>query len=282
MTWPSRDEIVFAGNYQSYESMSNTIDSDKITVLNFYAPRCPSCRAAHTNILNQVDQLPANVQILNVDYDTNANLRQKYGVTSQHTFVLIDRNGNAIRSIKWLNHVSEILDFVWDEMWNREPIVADVVEDGDTESWTNALIEENNTGEAPIATVVPDQQGNTTTTSEPKQEEIKEEVRQSAGIYTDYESGKRYISDTNKNVVLFFHASRCPNCRQAEQNIIANRNSIDSNLVILKVDYDAATDLKKQYGITSQTSYVLVNTDGSLNKKAQGLTSLQAIEKFVQ
>lgn len=102
------------------------------------------------------------------------------------------------------------------------------------------------------------------------------------GIYTDYESGKKYISDPSKKVVLFFHASRCPSCKQAEQNILANKDSIDSDLVILKVDYDTATDLRKQYGITSQTSYVLVNSDGSLNKKSIGLTSLSAIEAFVQ
>jgi thiol-disulfide isomerase/thioredoxin len=81
---------------------------------------------------------------------------------------------------------------------------------------------------------------------------------------------------------LFFHASRCPACKAAESNIIANKDTIDSNLVILKVDYDTAIELKKQYAITSQTSYVLLNTDGTLNKKSVGMTSLEDIEKFVQ
>jgi thiol-disulfide isomerase/thioredoxin len=80
--------------------MSGAINSEDITVLNFYAPRCPSCRAAHKNIINEVNQLPENLQILNVDYDSNTELRQKYDVTSQHTFVLIDRNGNKIKSIQ--------------------------------------------------------------------------------------------------------------------------------------------------------------------------------------
>lgn len=102
-----------------------------------------------------------------------------------------------------------------------------------------------------------------------------------AGIYTDYEWGKKYISDPSKKVVLFFHASRCPSCKQAEKDILKNKDMIDSNLIILKVDYDTATELKKQYSITSQTSYVLLNTDGTLNKKSIGMTSLEDIEKFV-
>jgi thiol-disulfide isomerase/thioredoxin len=58
--------------------MSGAINSEDITLLNFYAPRCPSCRAAHKNILNKVNQLPENLQILNIDYDSNQDLRTKY------------------------------------------------------------------------------------------------------------------------------------------------------------------------------------------------------------
>ncbi len=260
--WPARNELVFAGNYQSFESMSGTIDSEIITVLDFYAPRCPSCRAAHKNIINEVNQLPENLQILNVDYDSNQDLRTKYWVKSQHTFVLIDRSGNKIKSIQWLNHVSEIIDFVWN--FTNTPTIDEIISTGDLQNMENI----NNES---------DSISNNNTITNKLQEE-----KQSVGIYTDYESGKKYISDPNKKVVLFFHASRCPNCRQAESDILANKNIIDPDLVILKVDYDNSSDLKKKYGITSQTSYVFVNKDGSLNKKSIGLTTLDAIEKFIQ
>ena len=263
MKWPSRDAIVFAWNYQAYEIASGSINSDKITVLDFFAPRCPSCRAAHKNIVSEVHQLPANLQILNVDYDTNTDLRQKYGVTSQHTFVLIDKQWNMIKKIQWLNHVAEIINFVWDYTPATTPADNSEV----TSSWTDIIIPSTGTGEQII---------------EKKAWAPTEIITPSAGIYTDYESGKKYISDSSKKVVLFFHASRCPNCRQAEEDILAHKDTIDPNLVILKVDYDNSTELKKKYGITSQTSYVVLNTDGSMNKKMIGLTSLQSIEKFVQ
>ena len=254
--WPARNELVFAGNYQSFESMSGSIDSDKITVLNFYAPRCPSCRAAHKNIISEVNQLPENLQILNIDYDTNKDLRIKYWVTSQHTFVLIDRNSNKIKSIQWLNHVSEIINFVGSDIVN--PPLPDIMT-GDV--LTGDI--QNTEGVAPT--------------------DNKEQSQETpAGIYTDYESGKIYISDKSKKVVLFFHAARCPNCRQAEKDIIKNKDNIGSDIVILKVDYDTATDLKQKYGITSQTSYVLVNSDSSVNKKTIWFTTLEAIENFVK
>jgi thiol-disulfide isomerase/thioredoxin len=253
--WPDRNEIAFAGNYVSYEQGSGMIDSDKVTVLDFYASRCPSCRAAHKNIVAESNQLPKNLQILNVDYDTNKDLRDKYWVTSQHTFVLVDRNGNKIKSIQWLNHVSEIIDFVWSEVLN--PIIPQVMTGEILTGYISQTGDNINTGSDEVTTTP------------------------LAGIYTDYEWGKKYISDPSKKVVLFFHASRCPSCKQAEKDILKNKDMIDSNLIILKVDYDTATELKKQYSITSQTSYVLLNTDGTLNKKSIGMTSLEDIEKFV-
>lgn len=254
--WPERNELAFAGNYVSYEQSSGMIDSNKVTVLDFYASRCPSCRAAHKNIVEEANQLPKNLQILNVDYDTNKDLRDKYWVTSQHTFVLVDRNGNKIKSIQWLNHVSEIIDFVWSEVLN--PIIPQVMTGEILTGYAAQTGDNINTGSDEVTTTP------------------------SAGIYTDYEWGKKYISDPSKKIVLFFHASRCPSCKAAEANIITNKDTIDSNLVILKVDYDTAIELKKQYAITSQTSYVLLNTDGTLNKKSVGMTSLEDIEKFVQ
>lgn len=270
--WPSRNELVFAGNYQSFETLSWTINSDKITVLNFYAPRCPSCRTAHSNILDEANQLPENLQILNIDYDSNKNLREKYWVTSQHTFVLIDRNSNKIRSIQWLNHVSEIIKFVWPDLLN--PIVPTLttwdIQTGNTEQ-IETIVDQN-----PIEIT------NTSNDDTKKEDTMKKEIKQSAGIYMDYESGKKYISDSTKKVVLFFHASRCPTCKQAEKNIIDNKNTIDPNLVILKVDYDSYSDLKQKYWVTTQTSYVFINSDGSLNKKSVWFTTLEAIENFIK
>jgi hypothetical protein len=39
------------------------------------------------------------VTVLKIDYDSNTQLKQKYGVTYQHTFVQIDNNESLVT--KW-------------------------------------------------------------------------------------------------------------------------------------------------------------------------------------
>lgn len=81
------------GAYVNYEN--DTISKTAGTkLLFFYAPWCPQCRALETDI--EQDGIPSGVTIIKVDYDTNQQLRQKYGVTLQTTFVKVDDNGNLI------------------------------------------------------------------------------------------------------------------------------------------------------------------------------------------
>jgi len=68
-------------------------------VLFFHAPWCPFCKAANTEFLARASEIPSGVTLLKTDYDSNTELKQKYGVTYQHTFVQIDNDGNSVS--KW-------------------------------------------------------------------------------------------------------------------------------------------------------------------------------------
>ncbi len=68
-------------------------------VLFFQASWCPSCRGLDSDIKNNLSSIPANTSILIVDYDTELDLRKKYGVTYQHTLVQVDADGEIIK--KW-------------------------------------------------------------------------------------------------------------------------------------------------------------------------------------
>ncbi len=68
-------------------------------VLFFYASWCPSCRTLEGDIKNQLTSIPAGLTIFNVDYDTSTALKQKYGVTTQHTLVQVSADGTLIK--KW-------------------------------------------------------------------------------------------------------------------------------------------------------------------------------------
>ena len=70
--------------------------------------------------------------------------------------------------------------------------------------------------------------------------------------------------------VLFFHATWCPNCKAADADIVKKLGEIPEDVVIFKTDYDKEVALKKQYGITYQHTFVLVDGDGKALKKWAG------------
>ena len=72
---------------------------------------------------------------------------------------------------------------------------------------------------------------------------------------------------SGKKVILFFAASRCPSCRDLDEEIINNIKNIPNDTVILKVDYDNSKKLKVKYWVTSQHTLVYIDKDQNLVKK---------------
>lgn len=62
-------------------------------VLFFHAPWCPQCRSIESGIKTQ--GIPDGYTVIKVDYDSNQDLRKKYGVTLQTTFVSLDENAES-------------------------------------------------------------------------------------------------------------------------------------------------------------------------------------------
>lgn len=99
------------GSYTEYSDEKVTATSGT-KILFFHAPWCPQCRTLETSI--ETGPIPEGVTIFKVDYDSNQELRQRYGVTIQTTLVRIDDNGNLVEkyvaySEPTLNSVSENL-----------------------------------------------------------------------------------------------------------------------------------------------------------------------------
>lgn len=80
------------GSYQDYseESLARATGTK---LLFFHAPWCPQCFALDESI--KAADLPDNVTIFKVDYDTNQALRKKYGITIQTTVVKLDEEGGV-------------------------------------------------------------------------------------------------------------------------------------------------------------------------------------------
>ena len=84
-----------AGQYVDYspELVAST-PGDKL--LFFHADWCSQCVSLEGDI--EASGVPDGVTIFKVDYDSNQDLRQEYGVTIQTTVVKVDDNGDKIDS----------------------------------------------------------------------------------------------------------------------------------------------------------------------------------------
>jgi thiol-disulfide isomerase/thioredoxin len=85
------------GSYEAYSADKLALANKGDVILFFRATWCPTCRALDADI--KANSVPAGVTILDVDYDTETALKQKYGVTTQHTLVQVDAAGTLIQ--KW-------------------------------------------------------------------------------------------------------------------------------------------------------------------------------------
>lgn len=92
--------MMTSGSYESYTEGKVALASDTHDVVLFFrASWCPTCRSLDTDIKANLSKIPSSLAILDVDYDNSTLLKKKYGVTYQHTFVQVDKDGNMIK--KW-------------------------------------------------------------------------------------------------------------------------------------------------------------------------------------
>lgn len=92
--------MIKGGQYMAYDSSKLVFAKEGKVVLFFNASWCPTCKAVDADIKASLSDIPADTLILSVDYDTSKDLKVKYGVTTQHTFVQVDAKGDALN--KWV------------------------------------------------------------------------------------------------------------------------------------------------------------------------------------
>ncbi|WP_353952323.1 thioredoxin family protein [Knoellia sp. S7-12] len=95
---PTGDAMA-AGAYLTlaeYKSQMGSRESSKVVYF-FHASWCHDCRTTEKSISD--DGVPAGLTVVKVDYDKETDLKKKYGVTVQHTFVQIAPDGEQLA--KW-------------------------------------------------------------------------------------------------------------------------------------------------------------------------------------
>ena len=97
---PAPNVELAEGRYSDYDQSAVAASGYNETILFFHASWCPECRAFEQEIL--ANPIPDGVQVLKVDYDSSTDLRQRYGVTIQTTFVKVGDGGERISS--WVGY----------------------------------------------------------------------------------------------------------------------------------------------------------------------------------
>lgn len=87
--------------------------------------------------------------------------------------------------------------------------------------------------------------------------------------YTPY-SKEGFEAAKGKKRVYYFHAPWCPTCVPTDKEFTANLDKIPQDVILFKTDYDSSKDLKKQYAVTYQHTFVLVDDVGNEIKKWNG------------
>jgi len=87
------------GKYMWFSEESFNRHSDKNRVLFFHAAWCPTCRKAQKELIEEFSTIPSDAVVFKIDYDNNPDLKNKYGITRQHTFVIVDSSGKVL--ITW-------------------------------------------------------------------------------------------------------------------------------------------------------------------------------------
>jgi len=93
-----------AGTFEAYSPEKLALANNGTVVLFFHADWCPSCRGLENDINDNLGEIPANTHILKLDYDTETELKQQYGVIRQHTLVIVDANGTELRKLTGLTN----------------------------------------------------------------------------------------------------------------------------------------------------------------------------------
>ncbi len=93
----------------STEAAAQALASRKQVVYFFAASWCPTCRETYRDLKANAGSIPDDLVIVVVNYDKSAELKTKYGVTYQHTFVTIGQAGEKLKAWSGSMKVSDII-----------------------------------------------------------------------------------------------------------------------------------------------------------------------------
>ena len=89
-------EEISAGVYRDYSdtAVARSLEEERDVVLFFHAIWCPTCKNLDRRLKEAT--IPNGVSIFKVDFDSEKELKRRYGVRSKHTLIQIDSEREPI------------------------------------------------------------------------------------------------------------------------------------------------------------------------------------------
>jgi thiol-disulfide isomerase/thioredoxin len=75
----------------------------------FAATWCPNCQAAYKDLERNFRKMPEGMTLVLVNFDKTPDLKSRYAVTIQHTFIQINEKGEKVKAWVGSNTVSDIV-----------------------------------------------------------------------------------------------------------------------------------------------------------------------------
>lgn len=77
--------------------LSAIAEKEEKTVVFFFASWCPNCILTLSELSEKWSDVEPDITLVIADYDTETDLKAKYGVTYQDTFVLLDKKAEGVK-----------------------------------------------------------------------------------------------------------------------------------------------------------------------------------------
>ena len=222
--------------YKLYDQNAFEIAKDKSQIaLFFYLEGCPLCIAKEKDILAHLDQFPQGSIVYKVNFRSETRLKNKYRVTAQDTLVTFDNDGN---------------------FQTRLGLPAQMIIDTFLENSNSVLQEKNEILFEPLDDTV-----NISSTEESPKSFLR--ILGDKAL-TQYSISEFENAPDKSKVALFFSAEWCSTCSAKEKEIVSTE--FVAGVKILQIDFDSAFDLRKQYGVTVQDTFITFDSEGSPTK----------------
>ncbi len=91
------------------ETAAQSLAKSNTVVYFFAATWCPDCQATYRDLKANSGKLPKNFFLVFVNYDKESALKTKYGISAQHTFVVVDATGAKKKVFNGTDTVADLV-----------------------------------------------------------------------------------------------------------------------------------------------------------------------------